>query len=786
MINNYFKTAWRNLVKSKFYSLINISGLAIGLAVGIMILLWVQNESSFDSFHHNADQIYKINSHIGSGSGAQVWDGSPAPLAVFCKQSVPEVINSVRIKSTGKTQFIYGDKKFIETDIAYVDPSFFAVFDFKITEGNAMMPFRDKNSVVITSSLKKKYFGNENAVGKILVADKQNFVVTGVMDDFPENSSIRYNVLLPMSLFASKFGGNGEWKTIDEDLGNYQYAIYLQLQPESSPETVAKKITKLYIDKKGIDAKDNYFTLQSLKTLHLIYADGNSSGLQKVRIFLIIAILILLIACINYVNLSTARSMFRYKEVSVRKIIGATKNNLFFQFIIESVVLFLLASILAFCLIYLLLPLYNNVSGRHLLFSLKDANVWLVIGTTISGTLIIASIYPAMLLSSFKPILALKGKLSMGLGTGTFRKILVVTQFVFSVVLIIGTIVISSQLQYIRDKDLGFDKEQVITFSLSDEMHNHYDAMRNELLKQPGILSVATSDNNIIGSGSTTGDTEWDTKQPGSTFLIHPNGIDQNLIPLLKMQMTAGANFTGTPSDSAHFILNETAVKQAGIQNPIGKTFKLWNREGTIIGAVKDFNYASLKQAIEPAIFYFDPPCWTMYIKTTGHEAASAIAASGKVYHQYNSDFPFEYSFMNEEFEKLYQSDQKTGELFNVFSAIAILISCLGLFGLVSFTARVKTKEIGIRKVLGASVPDITVLITKDFIVLILIAFAIASPVAWYAMTRWLQSFSYRISFHWWFFALAALAVVLITLFTVSFQSIKAAIANPVKSLRTE
>jgi putative ABC transport system permease protein len=790
MLKNYFKTAWRNLVKNKFYSVINVSGLAIGLAVGIMILLWVQDEFSYDSFHRNAGNIYKINSHLGTGTDAQVWEGSPAPLAVFGKQSIPEVVNTLRINDIDEQLlFTYQDKKFTESGLAFVDSTFFSMFDFKLLEGNAAKPFPNRNSIILTLSKAKKYFGNKNRLGEILVTDQGNFTVSGVMEDFPENSGISYSMLLPMSLYAEQFaasGGNGNWKTMDEDLGNFYHRIYIQLHKNASAEAVAKKITQLYRDKKGDDGKDDFFTLQPLRTLHLIAADGSSSALQTVRIFLIVAVLILLIACINYVNLSTARSMVRSKEVSVRKIIGAARAQLFIQSIVESLLVFLFASALAFLLIYLLLPLYNDLSGKNLLFSLANRQVGVVLGSTIIGTLVMASIYPALLLSSFKPIQALKGKLSLGIANASFRKILVVAQFVFSVGLIIGTIVIGDQLKYIREKDLGYNKEHVFSFGLRSEMHDHYDAARDKLLKQPGIIGVASSNNSVIGVGSTTGDTYWEGKEAGRTFLIHPNRIDQYFIPLLKMQMVEGSNFEGSKSDSVHFILNETAVKQAGIKDPIGKSFTLWETKGTITGIVTDFNYASLKEVIEPAVFYYAPSNWAMYIKTTGKDASSAIADAQKVWKEYSPEFPFNYSFLDADFNKLYRADQRTGSLFNVFALVAITISCLGLFGLATYTAQAKTKEIGIRKVLGASIANITNLLAREFIILVLIAFIIATPIAWWAMNKWLQDFAYRINIGWGVFAAAGIAALLIAFATISVQAIKAAIANPVKSLRTE
>jgi len=791
MIKNYFKTAWRNLTKNKFYSAINITGLAIGLAVGIMILLWVQNELSYDKFHHNANNIFKINSHIGSGTSAQVWEGSQGPLLIFSKQ-IPEVVNAVRVNEIyEQLLFKYQDKKFNESKLAFVDSSFFSIFDFKLLEGNISKPFPDLNSIIITSSESKKYFGDQAATGKILTTDQGNFTISGVVSDFPENSSMQYNMLLPMGLYAEQFaasGGNGDWKTMDEDLGNYYFRIYLQLRKDASPQIVSQKLSKLYLDKRkaDVDAKNNFFTLQSLPSLHLIAADGNGSRLQTVRIFLIVAILILCIACINYVNLSTARSMLRSKEVSIRKIIGAARAQLFLQFIIESLLLFIFASALSLLIIYLLLPLYNQVSGRQLLFSFSNGGVLTVVACAIIGSLALSGIYPALQLSAFKPIEALRGKLSLGIKKATFRKVLVVTQFVFSVGLIISTIVISRQLQYMRQKNLGFDKEHVFVFGLRNEQHAHFEAVRNELLKQPGVLGVASISGTIAGINGTTSDTYWDGKEKDRAFLINPNAIDKDFIPLMKMKITQGNNFTGSPADSAHFILNETAVRQAGIKDPIGKSFMLWNRKGTIIGVVKDFNYESLKTAIAPAIFYYDPSGWAMYVKTKDKEAPRAIAAAEKIWKGYNSEFPFQYSFLNDDFNRMYKDDQRTGTLFNVFAIAAILISCLGLFGLATYTAQVKTKEIGIRKVLGASVTSLVRLLSREFILLIVTAFVIATPIAWYLMSKWLRDFAYRININWWIFLVTGIVAIIIALLTVGFQAIKAAIANPVKSLRTE
>ncbi|MBL7698245.1 MAG: ABC transporter permease [Chitinophagaceae bacterium] len=789
MFKNYFATAFRNLWKNKFYSSINITGLSVGLAVGIMILIWVQDEFSYDRFHTNSQHIYKISSHIGSGEGAQVWGTSPSPVALFAKNEVPEVEQAVRIKDVwDMSLYTYREKKIIIDKSVYVDPSFFDVFDFKLAKGDVKNLSSDPNSVILTRTTAKKFFGDEDPVGKILASDsRQNFTVAGVLEDFPENSSLKFNMLFPMENYAKKFTGNGDWKTIDEDMGNYVYNNYLLLKPGTDVKTTGEKLSVLYAQKRNQTPNKKLFQLQSLGDMHLVGADGNTSAMQTVKTFLMVAILILLIACINYVNLSTARSMLRSKEVSVRKIIGAQKAQLFFQFIFESALLFTIGSILAIVLVKLLFPFFNDLAAKNITFSLTNGNMWAIIGIAIVGSLIVASIYPSLLLSSFKPIEALKGKISIGGGNAQFRKILVVTQFVFSVALIISTIVIGLQLKFIREKNLGYDREHVLTIPLRDEIVQHYKTVRTELLKMPGVVDVSSGMDVPIAINPTTGDTDWDGKPKNSTFLIHPTSIDEYQIPLFKMQMAAGKNFTGSKADSMHIILNETAVREAGIKDPVGKWFQLWDTRATIIGVVKDFNYASLKTRIEPAVFFYSPENnYRLFIKTTGKDAQKAITSAQTMWSKYSPDFPFRFSFVDDDYDAMYRNEQRTGMLFNIFAIVAILISCLGLFGLAAYTAQVKTKEIGIRKVLGATVANIIQLLAKDFIGLVLIALVIAAPLGWLAMHNWLQDFAFRINISWWIFLLAGVAAIVIALVTVSSQAIKAALANPIKSLKEE
>ncbi|HTK20774.1 MAG TPA: ABC transporter permease [Mucilaginibacter sp.] len=790
MIRNYFKTAWRNILKNKFYASINVIGLTVGLTVGLLILLWVNDEYSFDTFNSRADRIYEINAQIGTGTSRQTWPGLPAPTGMHAAKDIPEVENSVRIGAEGDyVIYRYKDKLLPAGDNGayFADASLFKIFDYKLLKGNTDNPFPDIHSIIITQNTATRFFGNEDPIGKVLQGNsKDNYTITGVLADFPENSSFKADILFPFELAKKNFN-NGYWKSLEQDWGDYFYKTFVLLKPRASAKVVADKLTAIHLSsqKEAAQAKLQYVA-QPLLHLHLYNIDDTPAGLQTARIFLIVAILILVIACINYVNLSTARAMLRSKEVSVRKIIGAERRQLFAQFIIETILFFAIAVMLSLAAVKLLMPVYNTISGKEMQFNLLDRNVWKVISLTILGSLAASSIYPALLLSSFKPINALKGKLSLGIGNVLFRKGLVVSQFIFSIVLIIGTLIINQQLKYIREKDLGYDKSHVFGLGMGG-IYGHYDAVRTELLSKPGVVDVTRAGDNIVNIDNNTGDTDWDGKESKRSFLIHPLNIDQTYINFFKLKMIAGVPFTGSKADSAHYILNEAAVEEAGIKDPVGKRFKLHDTWGTIIGVVKNFNFASLRQKIEPAILCYAPQnCGTIFIKTTGKDAPGAIKAAEAAYKSYNPVIPYSYEFLDAEYDALYKSDERAGNLFSTFAGIAIFISCLGLLGLATYTAQVKIKEIGIRKVLGASVTNITTMLSKDFLGLVLISLLVASPVAWYLMTKWLQNYTYRTSISWWEFALAGTATILIAFATISYQAIKAALMNPVKTLRSE
>ncbi|HWV73464.1 MAG TPA: ABC transporter permease [Pseudosphingobacterium sp.] len=786
MFRNYIKTAWRNLWKNKFFSILNILGLTVGLAIGILILMWVQDELSIDSFHSKSKNIYRMELFGGTGSSRQIWDVDVAPMGPLAKEELPEVIDQVRITSNNLfSLYQYKDKVFANERAVYVDPSFFTIFDFPLLEGNKSHPFTDDNSVVITQKTAKKYFGNENPIGKIIIAnDSVNLKVSSVMENFPSNSSMNFDMLMPISYFAKRELIDHQ-HDINTDFSNFNYETYLLLKPGAELKKLTTALFNIHIKHKAEDTDAEYL-LHPLPNTHLYNADGSDKGMQTVKIFFGIALIILVIACINYVNLSTARSMLRAKEVSMRKIIGAAKSQLFLQFMVETALLFSIAALLAIILIAALMPLFNEIAGKQLVLDLSEPKFWLILAYTISSTLLASSIYPALLLSSFEPLKALKGKLSSTIGDVLFRKTLVVSQFAFSVILIAGTILITRQLNYIRSKELGYDKSHTLIFGMR-EMTPHYEAVRAELLKQPGVEAVTRSMGNILDFGLISGNNDWDGKEPNATFILRPVAVDFNFLSFYKMKLDQGSNFIGLPSDSNHFILNETAIKEAGIKDPIGKRFKLWDKEGSIIGVVKDFHYASMKEKIGPCIFYYAPQkASMMQIRTTAKDAAKAVQAAELQFKRYNGQLPFVYAFQDEVFNYLYESEQREAALFNYFSAIAIFISCLGLLGLSAYTAQVRTKEIGVRKVLGASTKNIVKLMAIDFMRLVFIAIAIAVPLASLGMSKWLQSFAYRTTMDISIFVYSGLIAIAIAFLTISYQSIRAALANPVKSLRNE
>lgn len=788
MFRNYFKTAWRSLRNNKMYSFINITGLAASLAVSILLLLWVSDELSYDRFNVNAKDIYKLAAKFDEQN---IWNKTPAPIAVFAKKEVPEVENACRIKDNANVSMLaYKNKQFSVSNSCIADASLFDMFTFPFVEGNPQHPFTDAHSIVISQTTAKKFFGNEDAMGKVLEGDDEKvYRISGVMKDMPANSSIRYDMVFNFQQLEQEYDTTSSFKTLNTNWDIYSYDTYVLLKPAAGVIAAADKLSTIHRHNYNIQANAHLtYLLDPLTKLHLYSLDGKEQGMMVVRIFFIIAVIVLLIACINYVNLVTARSIKRSKEISVRKIIGAGKKELFMQFFSESVLTFFISLVLATGIIYFIMPLYNNISGKNIVFKPWSPNVLAVYGLTMLATLLLAGIYPAITLSSFKPLEAMKGRLNAVASKGNLRKMLVVVQFSFSIMLIASTIIIGKQLKYIRETNLGYNKENIFSFSMRN-INKHYDAAVNELLQQPGILGVTGSGADIINNSSGTSDINWKGKRSDQqSFTIIQMPVERNFLQVMGIQLLEGKGFTGSPSDSANFILNETAIKEMGIKEPvIGKPLSFQGINGVIAGVVKDFHFQDMHQQIPPLLMQYNKN-WRdkIYVRTTGKDAPLALATAEKVWKEYNADYPFDYIFLDNEFNALYKTDIHVGQLFNCFAIITMLISCLGLFGLVTFTAEGKVKEIGVRKVLGAGIPDIVMLLSKEFLVLIVIAAAIAFPVAWYGLNKFLQGYAYRTELSWWVFVLAGIIALCIALITVSFQSIKAALANPVESLRTE
>jgi putative ABC transport system permease protein len=778
MLTNHLKVAFRSIWNNKFYSAISIFGLAIGITAGILILLWCQDEKSYNTHINNSANIYRAVPEFLSNGDKKYFSTTPPALGSICKQ-VTGIDRSGRfIKNWEQMVFASNGKKIVEKSSAYIDADLFTILDLHFIEGNRSTPFQDKQSMVVSEDFAKKYFGNDNPLGKVITREdaKQSYTITGVVKTTP-NSQLNYDYFLPLNSFDG----------LDQDWNNYDLDTYVQLHPGASTTTVAAQLTQL----QKASVSDNmtkilHYRLQPLAEIHLYNPDGTEGLITMVRIFTWVALVILLIASINYINLTTAKAAQRAREIGVRKIIGAAKSQLFFQFVSETIVVFLLAMSLSLLLVKLLFPLYNSITGKTLSFNLLDGAILQVLAITMGVTLIASAIYPAILLSSFRPLQAIKGKFSIGRGNHFMRKGLVVSQFCFSVIFIISTIVIGRQLSYIQTKNLGMDKENVFRFGLKN-MRGKYEAVKNELLRQPSIAGITAAGQDPLQVASNTVKNDWPGKDPAKSFLITTLPVERDFLSTMQIRLKEGKGFTGTAADSTNYLLNETAIREMGITEPVGKPFSLYGKQGTIAGVVQDFHFKNMHQKIGPCVILWKPE-WMgqLYVKARAGHTPEAIAAVQQLWKVYNPDSPFEYSFLDDAYNKMYAADQRVGLLFKVFAFITIFISCLGLFGLMTYTAQLKTREIGIRKVLGASVTAVTSLLAKEFMSLVLLAIIIASPIGWYFMDRWLQNFAYRSPLSWWIFPLAGVAALLIAAFTVSVQAIKAALANPVKSLRTE
>ena len=790
MIKNYLLVALRNLRRNKIFSLINMLGLALGIACSLLILLWVQDERSIDSFHANKSRLYNIYEN-------QFYDGkiesgyfTPGLLGSELKRKIPAIEMAADYgANTERLTFQVGDK-IIKEEGTYASEDFFSMFSYRLLEGKPVTALNDPSAISISRKMANHFFGSpEAAIGKVIRCEnKKDFNITGVFEDVPQNSIFKFDFVANWFFYLDENSWAKEW-------GNNGPATAIMLRTEAQPANVAARIKK-FLDAYNKEQDKSFYIQLGMQRYDELYLHGEmkngqiSGGrIEYVRLFSIIAVFIMLIACINFMNLTTARSVKRAKEIGVRKVVGAVRAVLMRQFIGEAIFLAFLSTIIALLLAALMLPAFNSLTNKQIAFPFSNPVFWVELLTLSFVTGILSGSYPALFLSSFNPVTVLKGTLKFSSGAALFRKGLVVFQFVLSIVLIIGTIVISKQVHYIQSKDLGYNRENLIYIPIEGDLRQKYTLFKEQALRMPGIKAITRMTESPTNIGSNTGGVDWDGKDPNGRPSFVQASVGYDFVKTMNLKIAQGRDYSkdyGT--DSVGYLINESALRRIGYKDPIGKRLTFWGKKGTIIGVVKDFHFSSLRLPIEPLILRLhDNATWgTALIKTEKGKTKEALASLEQLCKTLNPKFPYTYQFADEEFTKLYTSESVINKLSNYFAFLAIFISCLGLLGLVMFTAEQRTKEIGVRKVLGASVAGLFTLLSKEFLQLVTIALLIASPLAWWAMNSWLKDYQYRTDISWWIFAVAGLLAVFIALATVSFQAIKAALANPIKSLRTE
>jgi putative ABC transport system permease protein len=794
MIKNYFKIAFRNLWRHRVFSLINILGLTVGMTACFLIFLYVRFEMSYDNMHSKSDRIYRIICDIKTPTetmkpGGPSWAVGPH----LTMGDFPQVEASVRI--TGDELLVRkGNVKFQELNSIYADSSFFQVFDFKLIKGNPHTCLNEPLNIVFSESAVKKYFGNSDPIGQTVLLTGDGFTakITGVMKDIPENSTIKADMIVSMNTLTRKFnpGLNDQW-------GNYGNTTYVMLRPGANPETFTKQLPAFLEKMNGTEMKQlNMYPTLMLEKFRDVYLrstrdDSKTGNIKNVYIFSIVAVFILLIACFNFINLTTARSSERAKEVGIRKVVGAGRQQLTRQFIGESVLVCLIAFILTLATAALLLPSFNMLAGKTLSPGIFSNGGFIAILFLASiGIGLLAGLYPALVLSSFKPVSVLKGRFSTGTKGILLRKILVVSQFTISIALIISTIVVYLQMNFMRNQDLGFSKDQEMIINSNGDPAK--DAFMTAVRTLPNIKSVSMSSS--VPGGGNMGAYSQIQNAKGDMQIANLDlyFVDFDYLKQYNIKMAAGRMFSRDfmTDTTQSMILNESAVKNFGYHSPedaVGRNFDQWGRKGKIIGVMKDFHFKSLQQEIKPLSMRIEPNgCSLISIKVSGNNLPGTISSIESKWNTLIPARPFSYFFLDEFFDKQYKSEQRFGKLFLNFAILAIIISCLGLLGLASYSTMQRTREIGIRKVLGATVTNIVNLLSKDFLRLVLVAIVIASPVAYFSMDKWLKDFAYRIPISWWIFVIAAVTATFIAVLTVSFQAIKAAVSNPVISLRSE
>jgi ABC-type antimicrobial peptide transport system permease subunit len=790
MIRNFFIIAFRNIRRNKIFSIINILGLAIGMASAVLILLWVRDEMGFDRFHAKEDRLYGTFRNENDNGHLRTISNSPKILAPTLKADFPEVEDVARWRNTNFLLSV-GDHHF-NVRGNFTDSGFLRMFSFPLLEGNPNHTLTSPDDIIITESLAKKLFGKEPAMGKQIRIDSVNLVtVKGILKDLPDNTQFQFEYLLPWTYMKKIGWDDNYWQ-------NNSVRSFYTLKPGVSAKAFDAKIANLIIShtrNEKIPSTDIVFGYPASQWhLYSRFENGKPDGGQIVfvRFFIIIASFLLLIACINFMNLSTARSEKRAKEVGIRKVVGAPKHFLIWQFLAESVMFSLIAGVLALLIVQLSLSSFNLLVNKILSIHFDDINFWLAALGFVLFTGLLAGSYPALYLSSFKPIKVLKGVLKTSTEGAIPRKFLVVLQFSFAIILIISTIVVIRQLKYAQNRDTGYDSDHIVYSYMQGDLGKNYPMIRNELLQNGAATEVTRTSQPMTEHWSDTDGFEWDgsTKEDLKSDFIY-FASDEQFVKTLGLKLIEGRDINSSTylTDSNAMMLNEAAVKIMRLKNPIGSIVK--NADGTfhVVGVIKDFIMESPYAPIAPMVIV-GPKVLNFYVMNMKFNPANSVSENLKraevVFKKYNGSYPFEYNFLDESYAYKFSNEKRTGQLAALFAGLTIFISCLGLFGLASFTAENRTREIGIRKVLGASVASITQLLSKDFLKLVMLSFLIASPIAWWAMNGWLQSYTYRAPISWWIFALTFIISMMIALLTVSFQAIKAALTNPARSLRSE
>jgi len=805
MFRNYFKIAVRNLRRSKAFTAINVAGLALGIATCLLIVLYIQYELSYDRWNEKSDRIVRVSLHGKMQVGELTEASVMAPVAATLQKDFPEIEEATRILGGGSPRITYGDKTFKEDALALVDSNFFSVFSIPLLKGDAHTALVKPYSVVISSAVAKRYFGNDDPIGKVIQFKDQKAVatITGLYNEIPDNAQFHFGVL--MSLSSNPEARSDSWL-------NGNYYTYLVLPKHYDYKKLEAKLPQeidKYVGpqlKRGMNITMDEFRktgnflnlyLEPLTSIHLYSETTNDlephGNIQYIYIFGVVALFMLLIACINFMNLSTAGASKRAREVGVRKVMGSVKGQLVYQFLLESLLLTTIGLVLALVIVRLALPFFNQLVGKQLTLDLIS-NPWVLPGLILFGlvTGLLAGSYPAFFLSSFNPVTVLKGKLTSGKKSSGVRSGLVVFQFCISIALMIGTLVVYKQLSYIHNKNLGYNKEQVLVVEQAYWLGGNRDVFLQHLREDSRVVSLSAS--GYLPAGYSNNNNFFTYSDNNSTQMIKgiQYVVDENYIPTLGMQMASGRNFSKDfPSDSSGIIINQAAVRSYGWKdNPIGHTV-VHREDGVntayhVVGVVKDFNFRSLHEQITPLAMTMGPDYNNIIVRANTKDVAGLLSSVHNYWDAATKESAFSYSFLDQRFDNTYKAEQNIGLILGIFAGLTIFVACLGLFGLATFTAAQRFKEIGIRKVLGADVKGLVALLSKDFLKLVGIAIVIAAPVAWWVMNRWLQDFSYRTTISWWIFGAAALLSLLIALLTIGSQAIRAATANPIKSLRTE